>query len=164
MEFGSKVSKALEEGKDTGDALVDAVVALLPAYSLREHEIRVTLKTPSGTVDLLGRLDTFDPVAPRFREYKTGRTQWDQNKAKKHRQMPHYGTLVYLKYSKLPTEAWLDWAETELDDNGDVRFTGNLKSFHVKLGMQEILEYMALVSKVATEIDGAYRAELQKLS
>ena len=163
MEYGSKISRALESGQDDGDGMVEALLALLPRYSLSEHEIRVPYKTQHGTVELLGRLDTFDPKAVRFREYKTGRVAWTQAKAEKHKQLPHYAAMVWLFHGKLPTEIWLDWVETEEVD-GEVKMTGRIESFRVKLGMGEILQHLALVSRVAKQIDAAYRAEMSKLT
>lgn len=163
MAYGKKTSLALENGVETGDTLLDTVVAILPAYSEREASLRATMPTQKGSVDLLGVLDTYDPKAPRFREYKTGRVPWTQGRADKHRQLPHYAAIIYLLTKKLPTEVWLDWAQTEWVD-GDVRFTGNIKSFNVKLGLGEIFEYMALASRVAREIDAEYRKQLKELA
>lgn len=163
LEYGKVTSDALETGETTGDELLDAVVALLPRYSEREHEIRVQMRTNGHTFDLLGKMDTFDPKGLRFREYKTGRVKWTQSKAQAHKQMHHYATMINLKHGQLPTEAWLDWAETEEVD-GVVGFTGHIESFHVKLGMTEVLEYMALAGKVAREIDEEYRKQLKNLS
>lgn len=161
LRFGKTASEALEGGETADEAMV-ALVALLPHYSKREHEIRATLKTPKGEVVLLGKLDTYDPKQPRFREYKTGRVKWTQAKADKYKQIPHYGALIYLEQAKIP-DAWLDWAETEEVD-GEVRLTGNIQSFHVKLTTQSILEYLALASRVAQEIDTEYRKQLKKLT
>lgn len=165
MEFGKKTSEALESGADTGDMLLDTVVAMLPHYEKREHKIRVPFITPAGEVDLLGQLDTFGmKKGPRFREYKTGRVPWTQARANKHKQMPHYGALIYLKHGKVPTEAHLDWAETEYDEAGDLCFTGKMLTFHVNLTLQGILEYLTVASRVAQEIDAAYRAEMKKMA
>lgn len=164
LSFGSVASAALETGEYADDVLLDAVVALLPHYKLREHEIRVTFKTKYGAVELLGLLDTFDTPIPRFREYKTGRIAWTQAKANKHKQLLHYATLIYLKHGILPPEVWLDWAETEEDEDGTVSFTGNIRHFQVKISRLDVLEYMALVGKVAREIDAEYRKQLKKLA
>lgn len=165
MEFGKKTSDALESGAETGDMMLDTVVAMLPHYEKREHDIRVPFKTPAGTVDLLGKLDTFGmKKGPRFREYKTGRVPWTQARAEKHKQMRHYGALIYLAHGVVPTEAHLDWAQTEYDEAGDLCFTGKMLTFHVKLPLQDILEYLALASRVAREIDAVYRAGLEKMA
>lgn len=167
MRFGKRTSEALE-GAEDDDELMTAVVALLPRYEKREHQIRVPFKTKNGTVDLLGRMDTFGmKQGPRFREYKTGVTVWTQAKAEKHPQMKHYGALIWLEKLTLPTEAWLDWAQTAWETNAEgfreIRFTGQISTFHVKISVQDILEYLAIVSKVAQEIDKEYNAYLKSL-
>ncbi len=163
MRYGKATSEALESGERTDDELMNTVVALLPRYKEREYEIRVPLETQSGMVDLLGKLDTFEAVPLRFREYKTGVVPWNQSKASKHRQVHHYATLIYLKYGKLPTEAWLDWAETQRSGE-DVSFTGRIESYPVKIGLREVVEYMALAGRVAREIDVEYRRKLKSLT
>ena len=161
MTFGKEASEALE-GAETDDAAMEALVAILPHYAKREHEIRATLATPEGDVVLLGKLDTFgmDPI--RFREYKTGRVAWTQAKADRHKQLRHYAALIYLFFGRLPSEAWLDWAET-VEEDGVVRLTGRIVSFKVEITLLDVLGYLSVVSRVAREIDEAYRKELDKL-
>lgn len=163
MTLGKRTSDALESGEETGDAEIDTLVALLPHYAKREHEIRAQLKTPAGSVELLGKLDTFGMAPIRFREYKTGRVPWTQARAEKHKQLLHYAALIWLFHGKLPTEVWLDWAETEWRGT-ELCFTGKIVSFKVRIGTKEVLEYLALVSRVAREIDQAYRAHLKNLT
>lgn len=161
MEFGKKTSDALENGAETGDMMLDTVVAMLPHYEKREYDIRAPFETTDGIVDLLGKLDTFGiKKGPRFREYKTGRVPWTQSRAEKHRQMQHYGTLIYLKFGVLPTEAYLDWAQTEWGEDNELCFTGKILTFPVVVKLQDILQYLAIVSRVAREIDAAYRKHM----
>lgn len=163
MTLGKRTSDALESGKETGDVEIDTLVALLPHYQKREHEIKATLKTRAGDVVLLGKLDTFGMAPIRFREYKTGRVAWTQSRAEKHKQLLHYAALIWLFHGKLPSEVWLDWAQTEWR-GGQLCFTGKIVSFRVEIGTKEVLMYLALVSRVATEIDQSYRAYLKNLT
>ena len=163
MDFGSKVALAEETGEETDDETINALVALLPKLPKREHTIRATLKTPHGEVDLLGKFDKFDDVALAIRDTKTGTTKWTQTMANKHRQLRHYAALVYLFHGRLPSEMWIDWAQTEEVD-GEIRLTGLIKSFRVVLQLRDVLEYLADVSRVAREIDEAYRREIDKLA
>lgn len=163
MDFGSRASQALQDGDGGEDAAMGALVALMPRYSVPEHEIRQTLKTQGGDVDMLGRLDTFEPGTLAFREYKTGRIKWTREKAQRHKQMHHYATLIYLAHGKLPKDCWLDWAQTEETD-GEVRLTGDVHSFQVIMALGTVLEYMALVGRVAREIDAEYRQQMKNLT
>lgn len=163
MEYGSRVSHALETGEEDEDPMINMLMDLIPRYSVMEHEIKVPFKTPKGEVILLGKLDTFEPVTCAFREYKTGRTKWTQRMAEQHKQIDHYSALVYLENGKLPPRTDLDWAETDIY-NDAVVLTGKIQSFKVTKTMREVLQYLALVSKVAVEIDARYREELKKLT
>lgn len=162
MIFGKKTALAIETGEATGDEFFDMAVQLIPKYAIIEHEIRVPLITEHGTIDLLGKLDTFCPDSLKFREYKTGKSQWNQRRADTHMQLRHYQTMIYLKYQTLSPEIYLDWFETDKTDSG-VNFTGKIKSFLVKIGLSEVLQYMALAGKVAVEIDKEYRQECKNL-
>lgn len=159
MAFGSKTALAIENGGKSGDELIDMLAALITKYEKHEHEIKVWFETEAGMVQLLGKLDTFSPKRFAFREYKTGTTKWTQARAEAHKQMLHYGSLIYLKYKKI-AEAHLDWAQTVVVD-GVVSLTGKIQSFQVKITLSDILQYLALVARVAREIDERYRKEIK---
>lgn len=163
MDFGSKTALALENGEETDDEILNALVNLLPKYPKPEHEIRTPFKTNDGTVDLLGKIDSFDPATLRFREYKTGTTIWTPGKAQKHRQLDHYAALIWLEHKKLPPTIHLDWAQTEIW-NDRVVLTGQVRTFEVKKTLADVLKYLAETAKVAREIDAVYRAEMKKMT
>lgn len=164
MDYGKQVATALEEGEETGDLLTDAAMLLIPKYDLMDQEIRAELKTKDGAVMVLGRPDTRDSVSWAFRETKTGKAKsWTQRKAEKHMQMKFYAMLVYLASGKVLREAWLDWVETcvvktEIDGFPieTVTPTGHVEHLRVPLSLNDILEMMALTSRVAKEIEIAW--------
>ena len=160
MNFGSKVATAIETGESTGDITIDTLAATIPRYKKSEHEIRATLKTDKGDVVLLGKLDTFCPDTLAFDEYKTGTTKWTQRMAQNHKQLDHYTTLIYLESGKIPPKIRLIHAQTEVVD-GEVSLTGKVTSFEVKKTLSDILQYMAVASRVAKEIDKRYREEIK---
>lgn len=162
LAFGKEVSEALENG-EAKDVETEALLSLLPHYEAREYEARATLLTAAGSVELFGKIDTFGEKPLRFREYKTGRVAWTQGRADKHGQIRHYATMLYLAHGRMPTEAWLDWAETE-ERAGEVTLTGKIRSFKVAIGMGTILEHMGLIGRVAREVDEAYRQHLKDLT
>jgi hypothetical protein len=160
--IGKKLASSLESESTTGDEIQDMVISSIIKYKYPEHEIREEFKSKHGEFTLLGVMDTFDET-PRLkiREYKTGRIKWTQKRANEHRQLKHYASLVWLKYKKLPEEIWLDWIPTEREGDGEVRFTGEpIKSFQVKIGLSDVLGYLAEATKVAVQIDKMYRTEL----
>ena len=163
MDFGSKVALAEENGEETDDELVNMLVAILPKYPLREHTIRAPFKTKDGVVELLGKMDKFDDVLVALRDTKTGTAKWTQGRADKHGQLRFYGAVVWLKHKKIPT-IHLDWAETKVEEDGSISLTGKISTFEVKLTLADILEYLAVVARVAREIDARYREEMRQLT
>lgn len=159
MEYGKIVATALEHGKDTDDLLTDTAMGLLPKYDVADQEIRAELKTKDGVIEVLGRPDTMDSHSYAFREYKTGKSPWTQKKAQNHLQMKFYAMLIYLKYKKPLREAHLDWIETVFED-GQTKPTGRVESFRVVFSLQDILNTMALTSRVAKEIEIAYASHV----
>lgn len=166
MDFGSKVATALETGEPSDDELVNQLVTLLPRYDdeVREQEFKVPFDLKEGSTFLLGKLDKFSPRKLAIREVKTGTQKWTQIRANKHKQLLHYAALVWLEYKQLPSEVYLDWAQTEVTDDGSIVLTGSIRSFKVKIDLRDILEYLATAAKVAKEIDARYRAELEKMA
>lgn len=155
MEYGKVVAEALEKERETGDLMTDSAMLLLVKYDLRDQEITTEIKTKEYIVPVIGRPDTLDSVTKAFREYKTGKGRWTQNKAQKHPQMRFYAMLIYLKYKTLTKEAWLDWIETEKTPEG-IKPTGRVESFHINLTMTDILETMKETVEVAKEIEIAF--------
>jgi predicted RecB family nuclease len=155
MVYGKQVAEALENEVETGDLLTDAAMLLLPKYDIRDKEIYTILTTKQGEIPLLGRPDMMDSVSKSFYEIKTGKVAWTQNKADKHLQLPFYAMIIYLTHKVIPSAVSLVWIETQDTDEG-IKPTGKVESFPVKIGMKEILECMALTSKVAMEIEQAY--------
>jgi len=156
MEYGKAVATALETATDTGDLLTDEAMFLLKKYDLRDKEIVTYLKTKEGTVKIMGRPDTMDSTTHAFREYKTGKNAWTQKKAQAHLQMKFYATLIYLAHGTKLNEAWLDWIETETTPEGVVSPTGRVESFHVHFTFNDILNTMAMIARVAKEIELAW--------
>lgn len=155
MEYGKVVATALEKGIETDDLLTDSAMLLLPKYDIADQEIEVDMKTKSGWLKIVGRPDTLDSTTKAFREYKTGKHAWTQERAQNHLQMHFYAMVIYVKYGKLLTEGWLDWIETEWTPEG-VKPTGRVESFKVAFTLSDILKTMALATKVAKEIEIAY--------
>lgn len=161
MEYGKQFADALENYRETDDLLTDASILLLAKYDVRDKEIKVDLKIKEGYISLLGRPDTMNSKTYAFREYKTGKQPWTQNKANKHFQLYFYAVLIYLKYNIVTEKCHLDWIETEkISDK--IQPTGRIETFPVKIGLQKILETMAEITRVAKEIEIEYASHVYK--
>jgi len=155
MEYGKIVADALEHEKKTDDLLTDAAMLLLPKYDVRDQEIRASINTKDGWIDILGKPDTLNSATKAFREYKTGKGRWTQSRAQNHPQMIFYALLIFVKYKIDLKEAYLDWIETEDTDQG-IQPTGKVKSIRVEFKMSDILKCMAETIQIAKEIELDY--------
>ena len=160
MEYGKTVASALERGESVEDVVTDTAMSLLPKYDVADKEIRADMKTKDGWLTLLGRPDTMDSLSKDFREYKTGRIEWTAAKAQKHPQMAFYAMLIYVAYGVALKDAYLDWIET-YEEQGVVKPTGRIESFHVTFALTDILQCMADTAKVAKEIESAYAVHVR---
>jgi hypothetical protein len=159
LEYGKIVADALEKGVATDDLLTDTAMSLITQYDVRDKEIVTEIKTKYGSVGVMGRPDTMDSVTKAFREFKTGRVKWTEGKAQKHPQMIFYAMLIYLKFGVMLSEAYLDWIETEEVDHV-VKPTGRVETFRVTFTPQQIMECMAMTSRVAKEIEIAWASHI----
>ena len=64
--------------------------------------------------------------------------------------------LIYIIHKKIPPRVHLDWIETFKDTDGQIKPTGNVESFEVKITMSDIINTMAITSKVAKEIEAEW--------
>lgn len=158
QQYGKVVADALEKGIQTGDLLTDSAMLLLPKYDVADVEMRVDMKVKGGWIQLFAKPDSFDSKTKNFLEYKTGKQPWTQKKAQDHLQMHFYALAIYCKYKVIP-DARLVWIETSSTD-GRVNPTGRVQEFIVEFDLKGLLATMALVSKVAKEIEIAFAAHV----
>lgn len=71
-------------------------------------------------------------------EYKTGR-QFTQKMVDSSSQLTFYALLIWLKYGKLPDEIFLHWAKTEIDEDGELKITGDIKTFETIRTFSDII-------------------------
>lgn len=157
MAYGSIVADALENDEETGDLLTDMAISLLVKYDIRDKEMEGILKTKDGDIKIVSHPDTMDSKTLALREYKTGKIKWTQKKADKWFQLKFYSMLIFVIHKKIPPKVHLDWIETyrDLSDN-KIKPTGHVESFEVKITMSDIINTMALVSRVAKEIEAEW--------
>lgn len=164
MAYGKIVADALENDEETGDLLTDIAISLLVKYDIRDKEMEGVLKTKDGDIRIVSHPDTMDSKTLAIREYKTGKQPWTQKKADNWFQLKFYAMLIYIIYGRLPASVHLDWiethsVETELEDGTyktEIKPTGRVESFEVKLTMRDVLETMAITARVAKEIEIAW--------
>lgn len=153
MAFGKIVADSLEYDKPTGNDLIDTMIELLPKYDIRDKEIEAILETKDGDIKIISHPDMLDSKTKALREIKTGKGKWTQKKADSWFQIKFYAMLIYIKYGVIPPTAHLDWIETFKDVDDIIKPTGKLTTFEVKITMMDILQTMAITTKVAKEIE-----------
>jgi hypothetical protein len=156
MAYGKIVADALETETDTGDLLTDMAISLLVKYDIRDKEMEGIMHTKDGDIRIVSHPDTMDSKTLALREYKTGKTKWTQKKADGWFQLKFYATLIYIIHKKIPPEVHLDWIETFKDSDGVIKPTGRVESFKVNITMSDIINTMALISRVAKEIEAEW--------
>jgi CRISPR/Cas system-associated exonuclease Cas4 (RecB family) len=161
LEYGKIVADALEKEEEVGDILTDTMMFMLPKYDVRDRGDEVEFETSNGVLRLLFKPDTFNSKTYDFREYKTGKTKWTQQKANNHFQLKFYALCIFLKYKHITEYTYLDWIET-VEENGKIEPTGKLLSFKVKIGKDVILDTLRKVVKVAKDIESVYLTHEKK--
>jgi len=129
------MATTLENGFDEEhDPLFELMAVFMPAYPLREFDIAAEFEG----IPLVGKLDGFNERALVVGEYKSGK-HWTQGMADKSGQLTFYALLVWLKYGKLPSDIFLHWARTDEDLEGNLKLTGEIKTFRTKRTMKDLI-------------------------
>lgn len=134
LETGKKLADRLETGLETGDEFIEYLAIFLPKYPKIEFEIKANWEE----IPVLGKLDGYNPAGRIIGEYKTGKC-WTQSMVDKSDQLTFYAMLVWLKYKKFPSEIRLHWAKTEIDEYGELRITGDIKTFKTIRTLSDII-------------------------
>lgn len=163
MRYGKKFATAMEKGEEE-DAILKAVSSRVPRFSKPEFRLEATMATEWGGIPLLGFIDSSqDNPLDGFREYKTGQHAWTQKKADKHGQLTLYSLMIYINENRLPKEIFLDWIETQKDDEGTIYATGRIETFQTSRQIGDLLEMSTIIKRTASEIHSAYTQFLQSL-
>lgn len=166
MAFGKKMSIALEEDEASGDQLLDIVIPQIPKFEKMEFPLSAELKIEKDVVPLYAQIDTCKLDLTAFKEYKTGKDGgktgkcgWNQRKVDEDAQITFYATMMYILTKKIPQDMELVWVITEDGPEG-IQCTGEIRRFHTKRSMGQIINEMADMRKVWREIQAMCESEL----
>ena len=73
-----------------------------------------------------------------FREFKTGKTPWTQERANEHGQLYFYAMLIESKTGQLPKKAYLDWIITTENENGEIVPHWDIQTFEVEIKKEKV--------------------------
>jgi len=153
MVYGKSVADALENYEPTGDLMTDMAIEQLVKLDCRDIEMKSEYKTKYGWLKIVSHPDMFCSKTKALREIKTGMVKWTQKRADNWFQIKFYAMLIYVKHGVVPPSAHLDWIETFRDTDNEIKPTGKVESFEVKITIKDILETMAITTKAAKEIE-----------
>ena len=137
LELGKRLATALENGFDEeGDPMFEMMCVFMPGYPKREFKIDAVLEG----IPIKGVLDGFNEKTLTIGEYKSGK-RWTQSMVDKSGQLTMYALLVWLKYGVLPKDIRLHWARTDEDMEGNLKLTGDIRTFKTNRTMRDIIVF-----------------------
>ena len=172
MALGKELADALESGEDTGKIELDAVIAMLPKYEIRDKSIMAKLASGKGKdrihIPILLKPDSVTRDCMRFYEYKQGTTPWTQKKVDEDDQMSFYTAGLHLRArmggNMLIPRGELFWAVSEkrIDADGVERphLTGEIKRFPTTRDFGQVIHMHMRIAKAWREIGEAMEAIL----
>lgn len=158
MAYGSQLADALEHDELSGNMAIDLMAAQLPRFELMDVAFETIIKgTPE--VPLLIKMDSRKEDLSAFKEYKSGTTKWNREKADKSGQVTFYAMGAYLVTGKIPADIELIHLPTHYVD-GKPQLTGEMHRFKTQRHMPEILNMMVRARKAWVKIEEVIQNEL----
>lgn len=130
---------------------------LFPNY---EEKLQDFIQTPVvdwiWSISCLWFLDNSLENLEEFREFKTWKTPWTQERADNHGQITLYALLILSKTGKLPKKAYLDWIVTEENENGEIVPNGEIKTFEVFIDEKKVEKMRKNLPKIFADMQKEY--------
>ena len=160
MKLGKEIADAMETGQETGNAMKDLVISMIPKFDDREVEISATIKMGKTEIPLFGKMDSGKKkTLDAFKEVKTGSVKWTQRRADEHGQITFYCTIIKEITKKIPEDIELVWAETVVD-KGRPMLTGKIVILKTKRTLADIIKMKARMKKAWEGIQEMMAEEL----
>lgn len=158
MAFGKKVHKALET-KTCDDKAIQTVIQIVTCYKNHEVECYTIWKSKYGDIPLYALIDNLEFESKDFKDFKTGKTPWDQKRADKHGQLAFYALVLESLTQRRPKKAGIVWLETT-GQSEKIRLTGNVQEFHVEITEKHLEGIKKRILDACMGIDKAYKQYL----
>lgn len=160
MAYGNEVTEAMEKNEEW--------CSFIPRYSTFEFDATFVI----DDVKVAAYIDNVDLELIKFREQKTGRTPWTQNKVNKHLQLDIYSMLLEARFGRVDDECELVWVKTKKkikhidlpgghfveSESNELELTGEFETFKRIITSEERQKCRELIVRVAKEISEDYRA------
>lgn len=130
---------------------------LFPKYEVYLQDFMQTkIVNWVGSVCCLWFLDNALESLEEFREFKTGKAEWNQKRSDDHGQIHFYAMLIEAKTGKLPKKAYLDWIVTENNENWEIIPTWEIKTFEVEIDPKKISKLKDRIPEIFDEMQKEY--------
>lgn len=106
-------------------------------------------------------LDNSKPDLSAFREFKTWKKEWTQERANEHWQLYFYSLLIEAETGKLPEKCYLDWIVTEDDEEWIIKPTWEIKTFEVLIDKKKVEKMKKSLPKIFNDMQKAYEKWLE---
>lgn len=147
MAYGSLMADGLEFDESTGDPLLDAMIAQIPKFELRDQPLEADLPFKKGHIRLLAKPDTSKADYSAFKEYKTSVRKWTQKMVDNSGQISFYATTMWLKTGKIPQDIELVNVQVMYTEDGKLTPTGAILRFPTKRTMVDIIKMTGRMKK-----------------
>ena len=172
--LGKQFAEAIEHDEESGDLMMDVVIAQFPKFEIRDKEIRCSLSIGKGKdrsfVPILIKPDSTKADYTEFYEYKTygESSPWNQKRVDEDDQMTFYATGLYLKVKEkggvvIPKGTLVAAATRKVVGEDGVerpQLTGEIKWFPTTRTFADILRMQARISTAWREIGEAMQKEI----
>jgi len=99
-----------------------------------------------------------------FREFKTWKTPWTQERADNHWQLYFYAMLIEEQSGFIPKKAYLDWIVTVNDEEWNIIPTWEIQTFIVNIDPKRVEAMKKKVPKIFKEMNELYETWLKSKS
>lgn len=172
--IGKQFAEAIEHDKESGDLVMDIVIAQFPKFELRDKEILCNLPVGKGRdrkfIPVLIKPDSTQADYRAFYEYKTygESSPWSQKRVDEDDQITFYAMGLYLKIKEkggieLPKGTLIAAATKKvIGEDGIERpeLTGEIKWYPTTRTFAQLLQMMARTATAWREIGEAMEKEI----
>lgn len=155
LDLGKRLGTALQFRDKKEIKVIESIRQQIPIAPVYEHELKSVFKK----IPLLSYFDGWHPEEWALDEYKTGKKP---SEATWKKQMLFYSVSLFAQHKKLPKKVTLYWCRTYFDENEQLRLSGEVKQYNIKITMSEVLLFAGEMVKTYEDIKKLCWEEYQK--
>ena len=145
LTFGSEFHNALEHRDKQVPEHFENIRTQIPTAEQSEVKMEANI----DGIPIIGIYDGYNPAKREIVEYKTGKKE---SMKSWHGQLSLYVLLHFQNFGKLPKSVKLYWAQTLLNENDQLIFSGDVREYDIEIKIKDILEITRRILKAHQEI------------